>query len=66
MSKQGKRKITVELPKSKDLANRPSVFDRLGTKKSSSVKKQLNIVDSGLNTAVVLMAKAASLPLPIH
>ncbi|XP_037301570.1 zinc finger CCCH domain-containing protein 13-like [Manduca sexta] len=39
MSKQGKRKITVELPKSKDLANRPSVFDRLGTKKSSSVKK---------------------------
>lgn len=39
MSKQGKRKITVELPKSKDLANRPSVFERLGTKKTSSVKK---------------------------
>ncbi|XP_041970188.1 zinc finger CCCH domain-containing protein 13-like [Aricia agestis] len=39
MSKQGKRKITVELPKSKDLANRPSVFERLGTKKSSNTKK---------------------------
>ncbi|XP_047041687.1 uncharacterized protein DDB_G0284459-like isoform X3 [Helicoverpa zea] len=38
MSKQGKRKITVELPKSKDLANRPSVFERLGTKKSSAKK----------------------------
>ncbi|KPJ12285.1 Zinc finger CCCH domain-containing protein 13 [Papilio machaon] len=36
MSKQGKRKITVELPKTKDLANRPSVFERLGTKKTSS------------------------------
>ncbi|CAG4998089.1 unnamed protein product [Parnassius apollo] len=36
MSKQGKRKITVELPKTKDLANRPSVFERLGTKKNSS------------------------------
>ncbi|XP_047545029.1 zinc finger CCCH domain-containing protein 13-like [Vanessa atalanta] len=39
MSKQGKRKITVELPKTKDLSNRPSVFERLGTKKSSSAKK---------------------------
>ncbi|XP_049879549.1 zinc finger CCCH domain-containing protein 13-like [Pectinophora gossypiella] len=39
MSKQGKRKITVELPKSKDLANRPSVFERLGTKKAASAKK---------------------------
>ncbi|KAM3964594.1 LOW QUALITY PROTEIN: uncharacterized protein ACR2FA_000981 [Aphomia sociella] len=39
MSKQGKRKITVELPKTKDLANRPSVFERLGTKKTSSAKK---------------------------
>lgn len=39
MSKQGKRKITVELPKSKDLAIRPSVFERLGTKKSTSTKK---------------------------
>ncbi|CAH0726056.1 unnamed protein product, partial [Brenthis ino] len=39
MSKQGKRKITVELPKTKDLSNRPSVFERLGTKKSSSTKK---------------------------
>lgn len=38
MSKQGKRKITVELPKIKDLANRPSVFERLGTKKSSTKK----------------------------
>lgn len=38
MSKQGKRKITVELPKSKDLGNRPSVFERLGTKKSSAKK----------------------------
>ncbi|XP_037976761.2 zinc finger CCCH domain-containing protein 13 isoform X1 [Plutella xylostella] len=38
MSKQGKRKITVELPKSKDLSNRPSVFERLGTKKSSGKK----------------------------
>lgn len=38
MSKQGKRKITVELPKSKDLANRPSVFERLGTKKASAKK----------------------------
>lgn len=38
MSKQGKRKITVELPKSKDLANRPSVFERLGTKKSGAKK----------------------------
>lgn len=38
MSKQGKRKITVELPKSKDLAIRPSVFERLGTKKSSAKK----------------------------
>lgn len=38
MSKQGKRKITVELPKSKDLTNRPSVFERLGTKKSSAKK----------------------------
>ncbi|XP_045511339.1 fl(2)d-associated complex component-like isoform X2 [Colias croceus] len=36
MSKQGKRKITVELPKTKDLSNRPSVFERLGTKKASS------------------------------
>lgn len=35
MSKQGKRKITVELPKTKDLAIRPSVFERLGTKKAS-------------------------------
>ncbi|OWR44339.1 hypothetical protein KGM_211150 [Danaus plexippus plexippus] len=39
MSKQGKRKITVELPKTKDLSNRPSVFERLGTKKSSGTKK---------------------------
>lgn len=39
MSKQGKRKISVELPKTKDLSIRPSVFDRLGTKKSSSAKK---------------------------
>lgn len=39
MSKQGKRKITVELPKTKDLSNRPSVFERLGTKKSSGAKK---------------------------
>ncbi|XP_013182926.2 zinc finger CCCH domain-containing protein 13 [Amyelois transitella] len=39
MSKQGKRKITVELPKTKDLSNRPSVFERLGTKKNSSAKK---------------------------
>ncbi|XP_028166734.1 zinc finger CCCH domain-containing protein 13-like isoform X1 [Ostrinia furnacalis] len=39
MSKQGKRKITVELPKTKDLSNRPSVFERLGTKKTASVKK---------------------------
>ncbi|KAL4712841.1 hypothetical protein ACJJTC_011911 [Scirpophaga incertulas] len=38
MSKQGKRKITVELPKTKELAVRPSVFERLGTKKTS-VKK---------------------------
>ncbi|CAH2104356.1 unnamed protein product [Euphydryas editha] len=38
MSKQGKRKITVELPKTKDLSNRPSVFERLGTKKSSAKK----------------------------
>ncbi|XP_023941530.2 zinc finger CCCH domain-containing protein 13 [Bicyclus anynana] len=38
MSKQGKRKITVELPKTKDLSNRPSVFERLGTKKSSGKK----------------------------
>lgn len=41
MSKQGKRKITVELPKSKDLSNRPSVFERLGTKKTSSAKKTI-------------------------
>lgn len=40
MSKQGKRKITVELPKTKDLSNRPSVFERLGTKKSSSSGKK--------------------------
>lgn len=34
MSKQVKRKITVELPKAKELLkNRLSVFDRLGTKK---------------------------------
>lgn len=39
MSKQGKRKITVELPKTKDLSNRPSVFERLGIKKASSAKK---------------------------
>lgn len=39
MSKQGKRKITVEIPKTKDLANRPSVFERLGTKKTTSAKK---------------------------
>lgn len=39
MSKQGKRKISVELPKQKDLSNRPSVFERLGTKKASSAKK---------------------------
>ncbi|XP_063376543.1 zinc finger CCCH domain-containing protein 13-like [Cydia fagiglandana] len=38
MSKQGKRKITVEIPKTKDLANRPSVFERLGTKKTSAKK----------------------------
>ncbi|CAK1550123.1 unnamed protein product [Leptosia nina] len=41
MSKQGKRKITVELPKTKDLSNRPSVFERLGTKKSSSSGKKV-------------------------
>ncbi|XP_050670430.1 uncharacterized protein DDB_G0284459-like isoform X1 [Leptidea sinapis] len=40
MSKQGKRKISVELPKSKDLSNRPSVFERLGTKKSSGKKSE--------------------------
>ncbi|XP_047514354.1 uncharacterized protein DDB_G0284459-like [Pieris napi] len=40
MSKQGKRKITVELPKTKDLSNRPSVFERLGTKKASSSGKK--------------------------
>lgn len=39
MSKQGKRKITVELPKVKDLSNRPSVFERLGTKKAAAAKK---------------------------
>lgn len=39
MSKQGKRKITVELPKSKELCNRPSVFERLGNRKTSSSKK---------------------------
>lgn len=38
MSKQGKRKITVELPKQKDLSNRPSVFERLGIKKASTKK----------------------------
>lgn len=39
MSKQGKRKITVDLSKSKENNNRPSVFERLGTKKSSAAKK---------------------------
>lgn len=36
MSKTIKRKITVELPKVKDLKNRPSVFERLGNKKKSN------------------------------
>lgn len=40
MSKQGKRKITVELPKTKDLTVRPSVFERLGTKKTSGKKSE--------------------------
>lgn len=38
MSKQGKRKITVDLQKTKELAARLSVFERLGTKKSSAKK----------------------------
>lgn len=39
MSKSIKRKITVELPKPRDLSkNRLSVFQRLGTKKSKSVR----------------------------
>lgn len=41
MSKVVKRKISVELPKPRDLTkNRLSVFQRLGTKKS----KAINIV----------------------
>lgn len=38
MSKAVKRKITVELPKPRDLSkNRLSVFQRLGTKKPKSI-----------------------------
>lgn len=37
MSKQTKRKITVELPKAKELGPRPSVFERLGTKRLGQI-----------------------------
>ena len=36
MSKQGKRKITVDSSKNKDSQRRPSVFERLGTKATGS------------------------------
>lgn len=36
MSKTIKRKITVELPKVKDLSCKKSVFERLGNKKKSN------------------------------
>lgn len=43
MSKQVKRKITVELPKAKELLkNRLSVFDRLGTKKQPKPNTEQN------------------------
>ncbi|XP_037046752.1 fl(2)d-associated complex component isoform X3 [Bradysia coprophila] len=44
MSKTVKRKITVELPKPRDLSkNRLSVFQRLGTKKLKSLETAINI-----------------------
>ncbi|KAJ6638060.1 Fl(2)d-associated complex component [Pseudolycoriella hygida] len=44
MSKTVKRKITVELPKPRDLSkNRLSVFQRLGTKKLKSLETAVNI-----------------------
>lgn len=44
MSKTVKRKITVELPKPRDLSkNRLSVFQRLGTKKLKSLETAVNV-----------------------